>query len=385
MSEQRRKKKNYSSFPWAVFTAYMLAGAACGAVIMLHLERIYTSGEQTHVRMLRFMLLFMCMYGAIIVQIVIHEAGHLLFGLATGYRFNSFRIFNLMWIKENSGIRFRRMSLSGTGGQCLMNPPDLTDGKMPVMLYNYGGVILNTVSVPLFVVLALLCPAGSFGRPALLLSAVIGLSYAFVNGFPLGVGLVNNDGKNALDASRSPEALRAFWIQMKANEMTSKGARLREMPDEWFVLPSDEAMKNSIIAVVGALACSREMDAHRFEQADRLMAGMLSKQNGIVGLHRAMMNCDRIFVRLIRQNSPEVVARLLSKEQKKIMKANRAYPSVLRTEYALALLRDGDLEKAAGVRKKFEQTAASYPYPVEIEGERELMDIAEEKVRSGRS
>ena len=54
MSEQRRKKKNYSSFPWAVFTAYMLAGAACGAVIMLHLERVYTSGEQTHVRMLRF-------------------------------------------------------------------------------------------------------------------------------------------------------------------------------------------------------------------------------------------------------------------------------------------------------------------------------------------
>ena len=63
----------------------------------------------------------------------------------------SFRVFNLMWIREGGRIRLRRMSIAGTGGQCLMGPPDLKDGKMPVMLYNFGGAIFNL----LFAVLAL--------------------------------------------------------------------------------------------------------------------------------------------------------------------------------------------------------------------------------------
>ena len=33
--------------------------------------------------------MMVCLYGAILIQIVIHEAGHLVFGLLTGYRFCS--------------------------------------------------------------------------------------------------------------------------------------------------------------------------------------------------------------------------------------------------------------------------------------------------------
>lgn len=57
------------------------------------------------------------------------------------------------------------------------------------------------------------------------------------------MGSVNNDGRNALELSRSEEATRAFWIQMKVNEQIAKGLRLKDMPDEWFKVPSDELMK----------------------------------------------------------------------------------------------------------------------------------------------
>jgi len=34
------------------------------------------------------------------IQIAIHEFGHMIFGLITGYKFSSFRMGNLMWVKE---------------------------------------------------------------------------------------------------------------------------------------------------------------------------------------------------------------------------------------------------------------------------------------------
>lgn len=58
------------------------------------------------------------------MQVIVHEGGHLLFGLLCGYRFLSFRIGSLMLIKTGEGFRIRRFTLKGTGGQCLMIPPE---------------------------------------------------------------------------------------------------------------------------------------------------------------------------------------------------------------------------------------------------------------------
>ena len=373
-----KKNRKRGKTQWLVMLCYTLIGAACGVLIMTYLDRL--PGELFSAdKLILLAVLFLCMYGAILVQIIIHEAGHLVFGLATGYRFSSFRIFSLMWLKENGKIRFSRMSVAGTGGQCLMSPPDLKDGKMPVMLYNFGGALLNLFAALVFGGIMLLCPAWSLIWLVLLFLVITGVAFALINGFPLGTGPVNNDGRNALDLSRSPEAVKAFWIQMKVNEMISRGIRVRDMPEEWFEMPSDEAMQNGIIATLGVLACNRLMDEKRFADAERLMAHILSNETGVVGLHRILLTCDRMYVELIGPNRAEVLKGMLSKEQKKIMKAMKQYPSVLRTEYAYALLCEKDTEKAGSIRKHFKKAAETYPYPGEICAERELMDLAAEK------
>lgn len=92
---------------------------------------------------------------------------------------------------------------------------------------------------------------------------------ASMNGVPMRMGTVNNDGYNAFVLTRSSEAMRSFWVQMKVNEQMAKGIRLKGMPDEWFAVRSDEVMKNSMVAVMGVLACNRLMDAEQFEAADK--------------------------------------------------------------------------------------------------------------------
>lgn len=375
-AKSKKEKKKISGQSFAGILLYMMIGAGCGILIVRYLDH-FAAGELTLGKMILLScLLFVSVYAAMLIQIVIHEAGHLVFGLLTGYRFSSFRIFSLMWVKENEKLRFKRLSIAGTGGQCLMSPPDLKDGRMPFLLYNFGGAIMNLIFSAVFLALSFLIPEASSLRIFLQILALIGTAFAFMNGAPLHFGPVDNDGCNAVSMMHDDEAVRAFWIQMKANELLSKGIRIKDMPSEWFAVPADGSMKNSIIAAVGALACNRLMDEHRFSEADDLMEHLLSIDSGIIGLYRGMMVCDRIYLELIGENRPEVLSGMMTKEQKQLMKAMKKFPSVLRTEYAYALLSDKDTENARKIKAQFDRCASSYPYPVEIAGEAELIQEA---------
>ena len=106
------------------FLFLILIGAISGLVMVMYLDR-YTENLPLHKQLLFLLALFIGTYAASFVHMILHEAGHLIFGLMTGYKFNSFRIASFMWIRENGKLRLKRHSLAGTGGQCLMTPPDI--------------------------------------------------------------------------------------------------------------------------------------------------------------------------------------------------------------------------------------------------------------------
>lgn len=374
---KKAKKPGSAGRTWVSVLFSLLLGAAAGILILNYME--HYSGERRFPgeAFLLFALCLFSFYIALLFQTVIHEAGHLVFGLLTGYRFLSFRIFSWILVKEDGKLRFRRYSLAGTGGQCLMIPPELQNGSMPVLLYNYGGAILNLITAALFFALSFLLPASSFFRLFLHLLALTGTFVAVTNGVPLHLGPVDNDGSNALSLLRSREAVRAFWIQLKVNEQVAKGVRIKDMPEDWFVLPSEEELRtSSLSAGIGVLAASRLMDQHRFSEADALMERLLGMESRLSGLYRSQMLCDRIFVELIGPNRSELLESYLSTEQQKLMKAMKSSLSVLRTSFALALLSERDSAKAEKIEADFDRVAARYPYPCEAEGERELMQFA---------
>ena len=136
-----------------------------------------------------------------------------------------------------------------------------------------------------------------------------------------------------------------------------------------------------IVAVRGVLACNRLMDEQKFNQADALMARMLAAESGMAGIHRGLLVCDRIYIELIGVARREAIEAMLTKAQAKFMKSMRRYPSVLRTEYALALLLEKNAARAEGIRAEFEKAAKSYPYPQETESEQQLICLALNKSR----
>ena len=166
---------------------------------------------------------------------------------------------------------------------------------------------------------------------------------------------------------------------MAVNSRQTEGERLRDMPDEWFVMPSDEAMQNALVAATGVFCCSRLMDEHRFAEAHEAMSRLLSGGANLVGLYRALLLCDEMYLELLGENRRGTVDAMLTKPQRRFMRQMKDFPSVLRTEYALALLHDGDKERAALLRGRFEKIAEAYPYRGEIEQERSLLALADGK------
>ena len=80
--------------------------------------------------------------------IILHELGHLFFGLLTGYKFTSLRLGPFVWYKEDGRIRFGA-SASLVAGQCLMEPAE-DFAKFRFLLYNLGGPLFNLASALIF-------------------------------------------------------------------------------------------------------------------------------------------------------------------------------------------------------------------------------------------
>lgn len=370
MKKTARKEKT----AWGQYVGmgfFVLIGAACGFIMMAYMDACMHAGRTLGETLPEVALLIAGMYAAIAAQLILHEAGHLAFGLMTGYRFCSFRVFSLIWVKIGGRIRLRRLSIAGTGGQCLMAPPEMKNGKIPVTLYNLGGSIMNLLTGAAALA-AFFAALQGMGAALLLVTAAVGLGIALMNGIPLHMGVMDNDGMNVVTLRRDAEAMRSFWIQMKVNELQTQGVRLRDMPEAWFALP--EKMDDAMTAALGVLACNRLMDAHQFDAAAALMARM-TRCTAMAGVHRAMMACDMEYIALItRGKAAQETARTAA--QQKIMKQMKDFPSVLRIEYACALLKEGDRAGSERIRARFEKLAGRYPYPGDVQSERELMDIA---------
>ena len=173
----------------------LIGGAAVGTTIFIiegregTLDMLRIAGELPLVDFITpIVLAFVAMVVAIVLHIVLHEAGHLLMGLATGYRFSSFRIGSIAFVRQDGRIRFRRYKLAGTGGQCLMSPPEVPAEQVPFLWYNAGGVMMNVVVALLALVLLMTGNMSMWWSEWCMMMVIVGLFLAVMNGIPMRPG-----------------------------------------------------------------------------------------------------------------------------------------------------------------------------------------------------
>ena len=207
-----------------------------GAIIGYSVGKI-AEGSLAKVDTPNIIFLFIAGVIAFILQVIVHEAGHLVFGLLSGYKFISFRVFDFKIIKDENGkLKIRYERLAGTGGQCLMRAPEYVEGKFKYKLYLLGGVTFNLV---FSIVFWLILP-----NYYTLLFALIGFALAFLNLIPMGF----NDGMTFYHASKDETTRFILFLQLEYVYYQSIGKNLLiEQPEIVEKINSLEITKNNYL------------------------------------------------------------------------------------------------------------------------------------------
>lgn len=311
---------------------------------------------------------------SIYVHLILHEGGHLLAGLASGYRFVSFRVGSFTFIRDDKGLAVRRFKVAGTGGQCLMAPPrDVPLEQLPTRLYNAGGVLANAlVGVSALLVFLAMGRQHYIVVETTLALAMVGIVMALLNGIPMKPGGVSNDGRNLLTLGRSAKATREFGLLLLVNEATQNGTRPTEMPAEWFDGEVDD-YADAMQVNMELMRASRDIDGGRLPQARTRLEGMVAHDGEVLGLLLMEAKCELVFVALA-QGDRERAEALLDKPLRAYIDAHAAVmSSKKRVQCAMALLLDGDRARAEALLHEVERRRDGYLMQGEVASDIHLM------------
>ena len=321
-----------------------------------------------------YAVMFVSIVSAVVFQTATHEAGHLVFGLMTGFRFLSYRILSLLVTHEEGKLKFSRFSIPGTLGQCLMGTPKDKE-KKPYFLYNAGGVIFNLVSAFICYGFAFLS-GNAYVRIFFFISGAYSLFMFFSNSIPSKANGVANDGSNILEMNEYPEAIDAFYRMLDATEVMMKGGRYTDLPDERIDLKEERLRSGSLVTSDLVFKENQLMDAHRFEEAEELLKKISDGDYPLLGYHLNTLKLDQKYLDCLNGSFEDIDDPQLLRF---IKAAEKTSISVLRYQYVRCLYLKQE-EQAEKYLQAFEKMKGSYPFKGEWQSEKELMRIARERI-----
>lgn len=317
---------------------------------------------------------------SIFLHLIIHEGGHLSAGLLTGYKFSSFRIGSIILYKRLGKFYFGKFNIAGTGGQCLLVPPPIVNGKYPFMFYNAGGGLLNILA-SIFAYKGFYDLQQTWPVVATILAefALIGMFVGISNLFPMKVSGMANDGYNMLSAIKNPEHSKNLWIQLEVNRLQYDGVRLKDMPDEWFdyKIGDIDVMNQSI----GMLSVSRFCDKGDYVEASEL-GNKIINTKGTMAIASNEIKCGLLFIYSLDEKLHDEARKLFNdKSMMKYFKATKNYVARKSMLYAYYSLVEKDMKKASLEKEAYNKLSKSYPNLAEIESEGEAIAFIDELLK----
>ncbi|MBU3144501.1 site-2 protease family protein [Clostridium sp. CF012] len=370
-------KKNNFFAPIMFFVICAAVGFFMGSISNTYLKdfmNVHVKSNNLFVELLKVYGLILIFIVGFLIHIVIHEAGHLVFGLMTGYSFVSFRIGSFTLIKEDKKLKRKKFNIPGTGGQCLMMPPDLKDGKYPFVIYNFGGVIMNLIVAIAGILVVIFVEGITFPIDAILiLVSAGGIVAALTNGIPMKFSGIPNDAYNVLSMLKDQEARSSFYVQLRVNGMQSLGTRIKDMPLEMFKLKENSDLCNPLNTAVRLIEYNWHLDNMDFDSAKQCIDSFIPYLDKLVALFRNEINCERMFLELASICDKTFIDDLYDKNLKKYIKAAKFMIGKKRLLMAYEGFYNEDKNKALEYYEDTKQLAKKYP--VKGEADMEIMIV----------
>lgn len=304
--------------------------------------------------------------------IILHETGHLVCGLLSGYKFVSFRIYSLTFIKMDGKLRVRRYSIAGTGGQCLLTPPDLPLEKIPTEWYNFGGVLFNIIAL-LAVVPLFFLKLNPFLSECIVIFALTDAMLILLNGIPMKISGAGNDAYNMLLLRKNPLAKTGLVIALRSNALLQQGVRPKDIQQDWFAVPENVNYRDQLEVSIPMMAAGRLVDELRYAEARTAYEELFDHKEEIIGLYVKEIACELVFLRLICGDI-DGAKELLDENLKRYIKAYRkVMSSKERIQCAISLKLDDNQEEATAIYDDVKKRRHDYLLQGEVDSDLAIM------------
>ncbi|WP_099205961.1 M50 family metallopeptidase [Scatolibacter rhodanostii] len=313
-----------------------------------------------------------CCVVAYVLTVPFHEAGHLLCGLLTGYRFSSFRIFSWVWTYQDGKIHFQKSpTASFIGGQCLMVPPE-NEKEFKFVLYNLGGVLINFLLSAISLFVLMVRPKDIWNMPFLSL-LVMNLVVGLMNIIPFTI----NDGRNILKALQSKRAKHGMYILLKVNAEMAEGKRLRDYNETDFTLCDDDDFTNDFVYSLAVYAAGRFEDLGEHDKMIKIYDRLDLKK--LPAFYANAVRADYLYYYIIHNPDYEKAKELYqTKKFSKFLKM--PLPSIFRTQLAYDYFVLGEKEKARDNLPKLEELVKNTPSKGTQLLEQDALDFLKQKI-----
>lgn len=322
---------------------------------------------------------FVGIYVALIATTIIHEVGHLVCGLKSGYKFLSFRILSFNFCKYEDGFKIKRFSIPGTGGQCLMAPPEYNDGNFKYKLYLAGGNIATFIVLVTEILLALFVGLDVVIGRALLMMAIVSLYLFVLNVIPMTAGGVANDAYDIRSLGQNPEHKKEFWLSLDVNAKSQIGFELSEVGEDFDSIDDEELLKETegiAIQIKLNMKVNYLLYEKRFEEAYTLCKKLVVDKN-VIEFYKNELKCDKMFLEIMLDDAENVKKTYSDSVKLHITNTHKFMVQRMRLMYAYYLLIENDQLKAEKEKKCFEKACLSYPNLGEVKSERKIMEYVD--------
>ncbi len=317
------------------------------------------------------------------LSVILHEAGHLVCGLMTGWKFVSFRIGSLTLVRREGRYLWRRANLPGTAGQCLLEPPNGGFENCPFGLYNLGGGLMNLL------IGGLLCCFLPIANPvaACTLRAFAFLSFAIGanNLIPMKLKGMTNDGYLLLEFQNNARSREANYLLLKAYAALIGVKTYGELPRELVERVSRyECRDFSSVSEVNVLSYRADFAFYRGDYADaRAVSERIAESGETLEIFKNEVRAKLLYFKLMDGALPEEIDAVYDKKLREYLAKVPELPSTRRLMFAVELLYKKDKTAAekeyAALLKTAETAVCCAEAYAEIEEAKRVQARAEEQ------
>lgn len=296
------------------------------------------------------------------IHIIIHEGGHLVCGLISGWKYLSFRIGSIALVRRDGRLQWKKTTVMGTGGQCLMIPPECEPENCPFFLYLLGGGLANIITGGIAFGIGLL--VGGIAEIILVLFAVMGFGLGLSNLFPAKMSGMMNDGYQIfMEFPRNKDTRKYNYLLLSANAILTEAESTKEIPEKIrnAVLNADYSdLSNSSIANLYCYKATILQEEGKYEECREVYQNIADSPD-VLQLFKNEAKCELIYYEIMGECNAEKIDELYDKKQAEYIKATALYPSRKRLMYAYHLIYKGDEEKAKAEYDALIKTAKTHP------------------------